>query len=272
MRTHKAALAMPAMSEDDFGKLKADIEKHGLLCPIETLSGQVIDGRHRLKACTQLGIEPVFVEANPNGQTPAEYVWSLNAERRHLTKSQRAAVAAELWPVEREKAKTRQTRKPQSVVENLPPQKSRDAAGKKVGVSGKYVQEAAKLKQDAPKLFEEVKQGTKTLQQAKKEAAPKRPNRAERYPLSKAVFKMLEDITAASAMVQTEYNDDIRAVLTHDKFDPDKRLTVAQMVLGLTDTLNKWKPPCNTIIKSASVNSTTNTTSVTRPKAPRRKK
>lgn len=267
MKTHKAALAMPEMSKDDFAKLKADIGKHGLLCPIETLNNEVIDGRHRLKACTQLGIEPELIEANLNGQTPAEYVWSLNAERRHLTASQRAAVAAILWPAEKKKAGRP---KKQSVKNDA--LKSRNEAAKEVGVSYGYVSDAAKLKREAPKLFNEVKQGTKTLQQAKREAAPKRRKRSEKYPLSTAVFKMMENITAASAMVQTEYNDDIEVVLTHKDFDPDKQTPVAQMILGLSETLSTWKKSCNTIIKKNSAGSTTSTTKLTTAKEQRQKK
>ena len=51
-----------------------------------------------------------------------------------------------------EAAKERQKRKPaDSVVENLPPQKARDAAGKALGVSGKSVDFASRvLKQGTP--------------------------------------------------------------------------------------------------------------------------
>jgi hypothetical protein len=43
-----------------------------------------------------LKIEPTTVEVDLDGMTPAEYVWSVNGVRRHLTPSQRAAVAVEL--------------------------------------------------------------------------------------------------------------------------------------------------------------------------------
>ncbi len=259
MKTHKAALAMPEMSKDDFAKLKADISKHGLLCPVETLNGEVIDGRHRLKACRQVGIEPELVEANLNGQTPEEYVWSLNGERRHLTASQRAAVATLLWPAEKVKAKDRKRGKGKSEVTILSPQKSRASAGKKAGVSGTYVQDAAKLKKDAPKLFNEVKQGTKTLQQAKRQAKPKRRKRSVTYPLSTGVMKMLSDMVAASNMVKMEHDNDFKRVVINKKFDPDKRLAAVQLVDGLSDTLAKWRQQCNTIINSSSANSSTNT-------------
>jgi len=42
-----AAAALPKMSADEFASFKLHIQKNGLLCPIEILYGQIIDGRSR---------------------------------------------------------------------------------------------------------------------------------------------------------------------------------------------------------------------------------
>lgn len=92
----------------EYASLKADIESRGLIVPIETINGQLLDGRHRFRACKDLGIEPDAVEVDLGDMSPAEYVWSVNGIRRHLTPGQRAAVAVELLPELKKAAKERQ--------------------------------------------------------------------------------------------------------------------------------------------------------------------
>ncbi|MFH0824413.1 MAG: ParB/RepB/Spo0J family partition protein [Pseudomonadota bacterium] len=153
MRIHPAAQAIPAMLPDEYIALKADIEARGLLVPIETHNGQLLDGRHRFQACKELGIEPDVVEVTLNGTSPAEYVWSVNGIRRHLTPSQRAAVAVELLPEFKKAAKERQVRKPKSVPEKIPEQdkgEARDQAAALVGVNPRYVSDAEKIKRESP--------------------------------------------------------------------------------------------------------------------------
>lgn len=171
MKPHPASVALPEMGDDDYQSLKLDIETHGLLCPIELHEGLVLDGRHRFRACQELGIEPVVIDVDLDGMTPAEYVWSLNGARRHLTPSQRAAVAVELLPELKREAKKRQIRKPKSVPELVPEQKGDAAqqAADLVGTNEKYVRDAEKIKAKSPELFSEIKTGTKTVKRAAKE-------------------------------------------------------------------------------------------------------
>ena len=46
------------MREAEFAALVADIRDKGQLEPIWTHQGKIIDGRHRLQACQELGIAP----------------------------------------------------------------------------------------------------------------------------------------------------------------------------------------------------------------------
>lgn len=180
MRIHTAAKAIPEMLPDEYSALKADIESRGLLVPIETFNGQLLDGRHRFRACKELGIEPDMVEVSLDGMSPAEYVWSVNGIRRHLTPSQRAAVAVELLPELRKAGKERQResggdRKTDNKKIGCPnigttdPGKSTKQAAALVGVSHGYVSDAQKLKAELPETFQAVKDGKTTLAEAKKE-------------------------------------------------------------------------------------------------------
>ena len=93
---HPAAELFPVMDEAAFTALVADIAAHGQREPILILDGQVIDGRHRLRACEQLGLEPLVRQVSADDGDPFSLVVSLNLHRRHLSESQRAMVAAKL--------------------------------------------------------------------------------------------------------------------------------------------------------------------------------
>ena len=93
---HPAAELFPVMDEAAFAALVADIAAQGQREPILILDGQVIDGRHRLRACEQLGLEPLVRQVSADDGDPFGLVVSLNLHRRHLSESQRAMVAAQL--------------------------------------------------------------------------------------------------------------------------------------------------------------------------------
>jgi hypothetical protein len=83
------------MSDSEFQELKGDISGSGLLEPIVMFEGKILDGRHRYKACLQLGIEPWFKDYD-GPDSALDYVISLNLRRRHLSESQRAMAMANL--------------------------------------------------------------------------------------------------------------------------------------------------------------------------------
>jgi ParB-like chromosome segregation protein Spo0J len=87
-------MIFPEMSEADFAALKDDIKEHGQRDPVIVFQNQILDGRHRYRACRELGIEAKTEEFV--GDDPVAYVVSKNLKRRHLDTSQRALVAARL--------------------------------------------------------------------------------------------------------------------------------------------------------------------------------
>lgn len=94
---HEAAHLFPEMQEQEFEELKQDISKNGLHMPIMTYRNKVVDGRHRLRACKELGIVPWFEEmVAANDAEMNRIVVSINLHRRHLEPSQRAMIAARL--------------------------------------------------------------------------------------------------------------------------------------------------------------------------------
>lgn len=91
---HLHASFFPDMNETDFAELLADIREHGLKQPILLYDGKILDGRHRYKACRQLGISYRF--ETYTGDKPLIEVISLNLKRRHLSNAERAMMAAKV--------------------------------------------------------------------------------------------------------------------------------------------------------------------------------
>ena len=96
LHAHPLLELFPELGEDDFAALKESIRESGQLVPIpiDVEHGFYLDGRARLRACDQLGIEPRF-EPAPAGDAQ-RHVLALNLERRHLSTGQRAALADRL--------------------------------------------------------------------------------------------------------------------------------------------------------------------------------
>jgi ParB-like chromosome segregation protein Spo0J len=107
---HPAALLFPLMEEAELQQLADDIRAHGQREPVVLLNLAVLDGRNRLLACERAGIQPLFTHRT-DGQVPdaVAYALAANIYRRHLTPSQRAAIAAEAsLLVEEQRARERQ--------------------------------------------------------------------------------------------------------------------------------------------------------------------
>jgi hypothetical protein len=167
---HEAADLFP-LEEETLDALAADIREHGQAKEIELYEGKVLDGRRRLRACKAAGVAPRFRDVTAEVTEPVAYVLSLNLHRRQLTPSQKAIVAARVREMYDKAAKDRQKeagkqhgRGKEKVVEKVPQPndgtKSRDAAGKAVGVNGKYVDYATKVLANAvPEVVQAVEQG-----------------------------------------------------------------------------------------------------------------
>lgn len=85
----------PPMTAAQYAALKDSIAVQGLLEPLLVHRGEVIDGRHRWRACQELDVEP-RIQILPDDADPLACVLARNAARRDLSPSQRALIAARL--------------------------------------------------------------------------------------------------------------------------------------------------------------------------------
>jgi len=160
LKIHKLCELFPPMSIGEFAALKEDIAAHGLLTPITIHKGAVIDGRNRLQACQELGIEPRLQEWS--GDDLLAFILSANLHRRHLNESQRAMVAAKIANM-RQGERTDLEPSPNSanVVSQL-------EASKLLNVGVSAIKDAKVILSSASDLVQKIEAGEMTVCQAKR--------------------------------------------------------------------------------------------------------
>jgi hypothetical protein len=96
LEPHPLSKLFPPISEEDFGKLAADIKLHGLRQHIVLYQGKILDGNNRYRACSLAGIKPTFADFTGIDADARNYVISVNIHRRHLSPDQRREIIAAL--------------------------------------------------------------------------------------------------------------------------------------------------------------------------------
>jgi hypothetical protein len=185
---HPLANNFPMMdrTSPEFRGLVASIKQVGLTEPITMHEGMVLDGRNRLLACEEAGVEPRFEVFDDSEQTPLAFVLAKNLYRRHLTEGQRA-IKAEEMVTSKHGDINRFTPKPTNVLLGDTSREINDIASKQtiVGlrsepvtiakaaalwcVNPRAVQRAAFVRthtETTPKIIAEVKSGRMTLGRA----------------------------------------------------------------------------------------------------------
>lgn len=177
---HPACESVPLMSQEEFDGLARSVAERGLSLPIMlTTDRLLLDGRHRLLACYETGTEPLFeVWA---GDDPWDEVFSLNADRRHLSVGQRAVMAHAFVPHFAVKAKEAQragggdrktaTGKARgSLVSDRTQPKAREEAAARFGVGNGAVARVAVVAAQRPDLIPAIQSNELALDAAYRQA------------------------------------------------------------------------------------------------------
>ena len=187
LQAHPAASMFPMIPQDELEALSADIGANGLLDPVVLFQGKILDGRNRAKACEMAGVRVETVAWRPrNGEGPIAYAIAKNLHRRHLSASQRAALAVEVLPKLEAEARAAKATAGASSAPGRPAEKdgqkvdqvsreprASDRAAELLGTNRQYVSDAKKISQDAPELLEKVKTGELNIREARAQAKAK---------------------------------------------------------------------------------------------------
>ncbi len=153
---------LPKMSEEEFAELKTSIQTEGQHYPIivnEDL--EVLDGHHRFRACSELGLEPDFeVRKFDDKLLEKKFVIEANLRRRHLNNFQLVELAVPLLEIEKALAKKRQAKGGKNGrdmqlglasddAEPEPKAKATDMVAKKAGVSTRTFERGKKILEKA---------------------------------------------------------------------------------------------------------------------------
>ncbi len=94
LKPHRFAALFQPLHPDELKQLADDIQARGLQRPIVLYDGLILDGRNRYRACEIAGVEPQFTQFEGTEDDALGFVMSENLYRRHLSTSQRSAIAA----------------------------------------------------------------------------------------------------------------------------------------------------------------------------------
>jgi ParB/RepB/Spo0J family partition protein len=96
-KAHALAETVPGeMGKDEFAALCASIKANGQQNPIIIYEDQILDGRHRERACQQLKVKPIYAKFTGTKEEAIALVLIWNLDRRQLTSIQRGVVAARM--------------------------------------------------------------------------------------------------------------------------------------------------------------------------------
>src|SRR5690625_264481 len=171
----KQAEYSPPMNKKKWAEFVANIKENGIRQPLTVTKGfRVIDGKHRLKAAKELGIESVrvIIEDIDENSIPS-YITDTKLQRDDLKRGQKAAIVIRLfYEEERQKAREREARTQfgNTGYPNLDTPEETGATNeilaKKAGLGKSSMAYLLAVYRNRPDLFELVFDGTYTINKA----------------------------------------------------------------------------------------------------------
>lgn len=205
LEVHPVADLFPMLAPDELRALTADIAGRGLLQPIVLdAEGRILDGRNRLAACELAGVAPTFEKYE--GDDPDGYAVLVNIARRHLTKGQRAMIAA------------------RTLLKNS----SQSEVAEKAGVSQQYVGQAKVVLDYATDLVDGVVSGVKPLHEAYGTARDRKDEKEQLAAGSTELSTEAPDL-AAEVTEERLTLDEAQAILKERREDAERRDRVAEI-------------------------------------------
>jgi ParB-like chromosome segregation protein Spo0J len=224
MDIHPVADLFPPMDDVRFGSFREDIRLNGQIESIITYEGSIIDGRNRYRACSELNIEPLTKEWDGTGGTILKFVISKNLERRHLSESQRAMVAAKLADM------------PPGARTDLAPidaRLSQNGAAEMLNVSRKSVQRAVHvINNGVPELQEKVYSGEITVSHASEIASQPKGKQMRLIRKGRAKTKKILLQKKTQAIKKNLSDDSVFADCLTRALRQDEFLALMELIAG----------------------------------------
>ena len=186
LKRHPLSAIWGDMPEGEYAELVESVRREGILdYVIKTLDDQVLDGWHRYRAAHDAGVPRQLLIAEYTGNDPAGFVIRKNAQRRHLTTSQRVQMIVGC----REMAKTGRPKKG----DNLSSFPTVAEMAEEAGASERTVQRAKSIEEAG--LGDDVRSGEMPASVAVERAKgdpdkPKEPTRTERLEAERDAARM----------------------------------------------------------------------------------
>lgn len=183
MEEHELSKLLSPLSKDEYNVLLESMRTFGFRKsnPITLYDGAILDGRHRYKAATELGIEPSYETFEGTIQDAAKLVAFNQMGRRNLNESQRALFASKIATMERGDNRFTTDRPANLQVYTLPtipnvgygsealPKISVPQAAEMMNVSERLVRTINAIERQAPELIERIERGEMTANEASRE-------------------------------------------------------------------------------------------------------
>lgn len=244
---HPLAELFPLLQGKDFDDLVEDIRVNGVLEPVWTYQGQILDGRNRHRAAGVAGREAPAREYT--GEDPLSFVISLNMHRRHLSESQRSVIAAKI-------ATLSEGRPPNTAQVGAV---SQAQAAELMHVGRRSVQKAKKvITEAAPELVRAVERGEVKVDAAAAVVSAPKEQQAQAAAQGAQAVKELKRSIAKPSRAAT-LKDDLRKatsdvlhfvqVLRAAKVKPAKFI-LQPYVMGLMDPKGTLVPFVNACAKA----------------------
>ncbi len=202
---HPATEAIPLMKEEEYEGLLGDVRENGFRERVKVAGGVLIDGRHRLCAAVDTGIDVELEEIHSDNLI--KDVISFNLMRRELTRAQKAWIAVELEDLYSQEARERSKQNlkqyqsggqgsetgeqagaespgdasgnvAQTTASDVPNSEHRgersiEKAARQMGVGKDAVYKTKKVKEIRPDLGEELRRGERSTNSAYREVKAK---------------------------------------------------------------------------------------------------
>ena len=183
---------VPEMTTQEYDDLVNSIKDQGVRQPIHILSDKtVLDGRHRVRACKEIGIKEIQALSHELKEDEAiRFVTDTAVERRNLTSAQKIDIVLRSEELIREledEARHRMNSGAKLTPGSKEPRvgKVNERIGEMTGTSKATVTRMKRVKRESPELYDDVIKGEKSIRKAYDELPSVQKNKPKQEPKPK---------------------------------------------------------------------------------------